>query len=189
MGATHRTESSSRPSGPGDGPGPAAELARDPADLVWSTRSRSGRWTACGPRGCVAVLEHSSTALLGMLRRTARLALRARGLRPGRAMREAAVRVVTSLPELDPVRPGGTVLPGRSGRGVETRASEGARRSSSPQHVRLRRDGRAAAVRSLDACSDLPGAGHRHHRASASTPGSLPAPAGVEAAPDVPAPS
>ena len=57
-----------------------------------------------------AVLEHFFDGYYqSLLRGPLGLALRARGLRPGRAVRDAAVRVFTSLPELDRVRPSGTV--------------------------------------------------------------------------------
>jgi UDP:flavonoid glycosyltransferase YjiC (YdhE family) len=88
-----------------------AELARHPADLVLVDTLSFGALEAVRASGTrYAVLEHFyDTYLQGLLRGPLGLALRARGMRPGRAVREAAVRVVTSLPELDPVRPGGTV--------------------------------------------------------------------------------
>ena len=88
-----------------------AELARDPADLVLVDALTLGAMDAARASGVrYAVLEHFfdeyyQRLLAGPLG----LVLRARGLRPGRSLRDAAVRVVTSLPELDEVRAGSTV--------------------------------------------------------------------------------
>ena len=88
-----------------------AELRRRPADLVLVDALLVGALDAARSSGTpYAVLEHFFDAYLqGLLRGPLGLVLRAQGLRPGRSLRGAAVRVVTSLPELDPVRPGGTV--------------------------------------------------------------------------------
>lgn len=88
-----------------------AELRRHPADIVLVDALMFGGLEAARDSGTpYAVLEHFyDTYYRGLLRGPLGLVLRARGLRPGRAVREAAARVVTSLPELDPVRPGGTV--------------------------------------------------------------------------------
>ena len=97
-----------------------AELARQPADLVLVDALIIGALDAARTSGVrYAVLEHFfdgyyQSALRGPLG----VVLRATGLRPGRALRDAAVRVVTSLPELDDVRPGGPCARwGRSSRG------------------------------------------------------------------------
>ena len=88
-----------------------AELARQPADLVLVDALMLGALDAARASGTpYAVLEHFFDAYFrGLLRGPLGLVLRAQGLRPGRSVREAAVRVLTSLPALDPVRPGGTV--------------------------------------------------------------------------------
>lgn len=88
-----------------------AELHRRPADLVLVDALMFGALEAARASGTrYAVLEHFyDTYLQNLLRGPLGLVLRTRGMRPGRGVREAAVRVVTSLPELDPVRPGGTV--------------------------------------------------------------------------------
>lgn len=89
----------------------AAELGRHPADLVLVDALMLGALDAVRDSGTpYAVLEHFyDTYYQQLLRGPLGLVLRARGLRPARDVREAAVRVVTSLPELDPVRPGGPV--------------------------------------------------------------------------------
>ena len=89
----------------------ATELRRHPADLVLVDALMLGALEAARDSGVRhAVLEHFyDTYLQELLRGPLGLVVRARGLRPGRAVREAAVRVVTSLPELDRVRGGGTV--------------------------------------------------------------------------------
>lgn len=85
-----------------------AELARHHADLVLVDALMLGALDAARESGVpYAVLVHcfdeyyqaSVDGPLGLL-------IRARGLHPRRSLREAAVRVVTSLPELDRVRPG-----------------------------------------------------------------------------------
>ncbi len=87
------------------------ELRRRPADLVLVDALMLGALDASRASGVpYAVLEHFydeyyRTALRGPLG----LVLRATGLRPGRSLRDAAVRVVMTLPELDLVRPGGVV--------------------------------------------------------------------------------
>lgn len=87
------------------------ELQRRPADLVLVDALMLGALDAARASGVpYAVLEHFydeyyRSALRGPLG----LILRATGLRPGRSLRDAAVRVVTTLPELDSVRPGGAV--------------------------------------------------------------------------------
>ena len=88
-----------------------AELRRQPADLVLVDALMLGALDAARASGTpYAVLEHFyDTYYQNLLRGALGLVLRARGMRPGQALREAAVRVVTSLPELDPVRRGGTV--------------------------------------------------------------------------------
>ncbi|HET6967120.1 MAG TPA: glycosyltransferase [Ornithinibacter sp.] len=89
----------------------AAELRRHPADLVVVDALMFGALDAARRSGTpYAVLEHFyDTYFQELLRGPLGLVLRARGLGPARAVREAALRVVASLPELDPVRPGGTV--------------------------------------------------------------------------------
>lgn len=88
-----------------------AELARRPADLVVVDALTFGALDAARSSGTrYAVLEHFLDGYYqSLLRGPLGLVLRAQGLRPGRSLRAAAVRVVTSLPELDRVRPGGTV--------------------------------------------------------------------------------
>jgi UDP:flavonoid glycosyltransferase YjiC (YdhE family) len=88
-----------------------AELARRPADLVLVDALMLGALDAARESGVrYAVLEHFfdeyyQSALGGPLG----FIVRARGLRPRRSLRDAALRVVTSLPELDRVRPGAPV--------------------------------------------------------------------------------
>lgn len=88
-----------------------AELARQPADLVLVDALMLGALDAARASGVpYAVLEHCydeyyRSALRGPLG----LLLRITGLRPGRSLRDAAVRVVTTLPELDSVRADGVV--------------------------------------------------------------------------------
>ncbi|HET9022132.1 MAG TPA: glycosyltransferase [Ornithinibacter sp.] len=83
------------------------ELERRPADLVLVDALMLGALDAAHRSGVrYAVLEHCYDSYYrGALRGPLGLLLRATGLRPGRALRDAAVRVVTSLPELDPVAP------------------------------------------------------------------------------------
>ena len=88
-----------------------AELDRRQADLVLVDALTLGALDAARGSGVrYAVLEHFFDSYYqGLLRGPLGFALRAKGLRPGRAVRGAAVRVVTSLPVLDEVRPGGAV--------------------------------------------------------------------------------
>ena len=88
-----------------------AELERRPADLVIVDALTFGALDAARASGVrYAVLEHCFDGYYqSLLRGPLGLVLRARGLRPVRAIQEAAVRVVATLPELDEVRPGGTV--------------------------------------------------------------------------------
>ena len=88
-----------------------AELDRHPADLVLVDALTIGALDAVRTSGVrYAVLEHFFDGYYqGLLRGPLGVVLRAKGLRPGRALRGAAVRLVTSLPELDDVRPGGPV--------------------------------------------------------------------------------
>ncbi len=88
-----------------------AELARRPADLVLVDALMLGALDAAREsRVRYAVLEHFFDAYYqGALGGPLGLLVRARGLRPSRSLRDAAVRVVTSLPELDRVRPGAPV--------------------------------------------------------------------------------
>ena len=88
-----------------------AELDRHPADLVLVDALTIGALDAVRSSGVrYAVLEHFFDGYYqGLLRGPLGVVLRAKGLRPGRALRGAAVRLVTSLPELDDVRPGGPV--------------------------------------------------------------------------------
>ena len=88
-----------------------AELERRPADLVVVDALTFGALDAVRSHGVpYAVLEHFFDGYYqSILRGPLGIALRVRGLRPSRAVRDAAVRVVTSLPELDEVRPGGAV--------------------------------------------------------------------------------
>jgi UDP:flavonoid glycosyltransferase YjiC (YdhE family) len=88
-----------------------AELARRPADLVLVDALMLGALDAARQSGVrYGVLEHFFDEYYqGALRGPLGLLVRARGLRPGRSLRDAAVRVVTSLPELDRVRPGAPV--------------------------------------------------------------------------------
>ncbi len=84
-----------------------AELARRPADLVVVDTLLLGVLDTVRRAGVrYAVLEHFYDAYLqGALRGPLGMVLRLRGLRPARALDEAALRVVTSLPELDPLAP------------------------------------------------------------------------------------
>lgn len=83
------------------------ELRRCPADLVLVDALMLGALDAARASGVpYAVLEHFYDEYYqGALRGPLGLVLRATGLRPGRSLRDAAVRVVTTLPELDSVRP------------------------------------------------------------------------------------
>jgi UDP:flavonoid glycosyltransferase YjiC (YdhE family) len=83
----------------------ATELRRRPADLVVVDALMFGALDAARRSGVpYAVLEHFYDGYLdGLLRGPLGLVMRVRGLRPGQALREAVLRVVTSLPELDPV--------------------------------------------------------------------------------------
>ena len=110
--ARTRTGSWSRPSATaGAGRDLLAELSRHPADLVLVDALTFGALDAARASGVrYAVLEHFYDGYFrGLLRGPLGLALRAKGLRPGRSLRDAAVRIVTSLPELDPVSGGGSV--------------------------------------------------------------------------------
>ncbi len=82
-----------------------AELARRPAELVVVDTLLLGVLDTVRRAGVpYAVLEHFYDAYLqGALRGPLGMVLRLRGLRPGRSLADARVRVVTSLPELDPV--------------------------------------------------------------------------------------
>jgi len=84
-----------------------AELSRRPADLVVVDTLLLGVLDTVRRAGVrFAVLEHFYDAYLqGALRGPLGMVLRLRGLRPGRALDAAALRVVTSLPELDPLAP------------------------------------------------------------------------------------
>ncbi len=95
---------------PGMGRDLLAELARHPADLVLVDALMLGALEAVRAAEVpYAILEHFYDEYYrGLLRGPLGLVARARGLRPGRAVGEAAVRVVTSLPELDRIRPGGS---------------------------------------------------------------------------------
>ena len=88
-----------------------AELSRQAADLVLVDALTFGALDAARASGVrYAVLEHFYDGYYqGLLRGPLGLALRAKGLRPGRSLRDAAVRVVTSLPELDVVQPSAAV--------------------------------------------------------------------------------
>lgn len=88
-----------------------AELGRHPADLVLVDALTFGALDAARAGGVrYAVLEHFFDGYYqSLLRGPLGVVLRAKGLRPGRSLREAGARVVTSLPELDAVRPGGAV--------------------------------------------------------------------------------
>ncbi len=88
-----------------------AELGRRPADLVLVDALQLGALDAARESGVrYAVLEHFFDEYYqGALSGPLGLVIRARGLRPARSLRDAAVRVVTSLPELDRVRPGAPV--------------------------------------------------------------------------------
>ena len=88
-----------------------AELARQRADLVLVDALTIGALDAVRTSGVrYAVLEHFFDGYYqGLLRGPLGVVLRAKGLRPGSALRGAAVRLVTSLPELDDVRPGAPV--------------------------------------------------------------------------------
>ena len=131
-----------------------AELARHPADLVLVDALTIGALDAVRASGVrYAVLEHFFDGYYqGLLRGPLGVVLRATGLRPGRALRGAAVRLVTSLPELDDVRPGGPV---RQVGPVVTwapRVAGRADRAGEPEHLRVRGDegaapGRARRVR------------------------------------------
>ncbi len=83
------------------------ELARQPADLVLIDALMFGALNAARGSGVrYAVLEHFYDEYYrSALRSPLGLVLRVAGLRPGRSLQEAAVRVVTSLPELDAVHP------------------------------------------------------------------------------------
>lgn len=84
-----------------------AELARQPADLVLVDALMFGALHAARGSGVrYAVLEHFYDEYYrSALRSPLGLVLRVTGLRPGRSLSDAAVRVVTSLPELDVVHP------------------------------------------------------------------------------------
>jgi UDP:flavonoid glycosyltransferase YjiC (YdhE family) len=87
------------------------ELERRPADLVLVDALMLGVLEEVRRGGVrYAVLEHFYD---GYYRRALRgplgLVLRLGGLRPGRGLRDAAVRIVTSLPELDPLEPDASV--------------------------------------------------------------------------------
>ncbi len=158
----------------------AAELARHPADLVLVDALTIGALEAVRAGGVrYAVLEHFFDGYYqSLLRGPLGLALRARGLRPSRAVRDAAVRVITSLPELDRVRPSGTV------RQVGPVVSWRPRVPAEPTVlVSLSTFGyagmRERLQQALDACGELPA------RVVVTTgphidPSSLRAPAGVE---------
>ena len=90
------------------------ELARQPADLVLVDALMFGALNAARASGVrYAVLEHFYDEYYrSALRSPLGLVLRASGLRPSRSLRDAAVRVVTSLPELDAVHPLGSRHPG-----------------------------------------------------------------------------
>ena len=99
-------------------------------------------------RACrYAVLEHFYDGYLqGALRGPLGLVLRLRGLRPGRSLADARVRVVTSLPELDPMAPAPTLYQVGP---VVTWLAAGRRRpggARQPQHLRLPRHGGGAAA-------------------------------------------
>jgi hypothetical protein len=81
------------------------ELRGRPADLVVVDALMFGALDAARRSGVpYVVLEHFYDGYLqGLLRGPLGLVMRVRGLRPGAALREAVLRVVTSLPELDPV--------------------------------------------------------------------------------------
>ena len=84
-----------------------------------------------------AVLEHFFDGYYqGLLRGPLGVVLRASGLRPGRSLREAAARVVTSLPELDAVRPGRHRAPGGTGRVVGAPSRRRADGPGQPEHLR-----------------------------------------------------
>ncbi len=87
------------------------ELSRRRADLVIVDTLMLGVLDVVRRAGVrYAVLEHFYDGYLqGALRGPLGLVLRARGLRPGRSLGEATLRVVTSLPELDPMAPSPTV--------------------------------------------------------------------------------
>lgn len=83
----------------------ATELARRPADLVLVDALTLGALDAARESGVTyAVLEHFFDAYYrSLLGGPLGLLARARGLHPGRSLAGAAVRVVTSLPQLDPL--------------------------------------------------------------------------------------
>lgn len=87
------------------------ELSRRPADLVLVDALMLGVLDVVRRAGIrYAVLEHFYDGYLqGALRGPLGLVLRLRRLRPGSSLDDAAVRVVTSLPELDPLTPAPTV--------------------------------------------------------------------------------
>src|SRR6478736_7152448 len=87
------------------------ELSRRRADLVIVDTLMLGVLDVVRRAGVrYAVLEHFYDGYLqGALRGPLGLVLRARGLRPGRSLRDATLRVVTSLPELAPLMPSPTV--------------------------------------------------------------------------------
>ena len=88
-----------------------AELRRQPADLVLVDALMLGALDAARASGTpYAVLEHFYDAYFqGLLRGPLGLVAAGPGARPGRRCARPPCGCVTSLPELDPVRPGGTV--------------------------------------------------------------------------------
>ena len=126
----------------------AAELARHRPTSCSSTRSPFGALEAARAGECrYAVLEHFFDAYYqSLLRGPLGLVLRARGLRPGRSLRDGggARRDVAARARHGAPR-AAHGAPGRPGRGVETRASQ--REPTvlvEPEHLRLRRDARSA---------------------------------------------